>query len=65
LHGEFTFRDATALLPYLARARREPRLLLAVPARAPGSKHGYDIVDHDEINPEIGTREDFEPSWPS
>ncbi len=28
-------------------------------ARA-GSLHGYDIVDHGALNPEIGTREDFE-----
>ncbi len=26
----------------------------------PGSTHGYDIVDHDQINPEIGARADFE-----
>ena len=26
----------------------------------PGSTHGYDIVDHDALNPEIGTREDFD-----
>jgi len=25
-----------------------------------GSTHGYDIIDHNELNPEIGTREDFE-----
>ena len=26
----------------------------------PGSTHGYDIVDHNRLNPEIGTEEDFE-----
>ena len=26
----------------------------------PGSMHGYDIVDHDALNPEIGSRDDFE-----
>ena len=28
-------------------------------ARA-GSIHGYDVVDHNSLNPEIGNREDFE-----
>ena len=27
---------------------------------ARGSTHGYDVCDHNEINPELGTREDFE-----
>ena len=27
-------------------------------ARA-GSRHGYDIVDHNALNPEIGSRDDF------
>ena len=26
----------------------------------PGSTHGYDIVDHNELNPELGSREDFD-----
>jgi (1->4)-alpha-D-glucan 1-alpha-D-glucosylmutase len=26
----------------------------------PGSQHGYDVVDHGQINPELGTREDFD-----
>jgi (1->4)-alpha-D-glucan 1-alpha-D-glucosylmutase len=34
--------------------------LLAVPACSRGSRHGYDIVDHGQLNPEIGTREDFD-----
>src|SRR5699024_10549382 len=27
---------------------------------APGSMHGYDVVDYGEIDPEIGTREEFD-----
>jgi (1->4)-alpha-D-glucan 1-alpha-D-glucosylmutase len=34
--------------------------LLADPARAAGSQHGYDVVAHDEINPELGGRQGFE-----
>ena len=55
----FTFRDATALIPYLAslgisHVYASPYLK----ARA-GSTHGYDIVDHGALNPEIGTPEDY------
>ena len=58
LHSGFTLRRCHArIVPYLRAAGHQPRLLLAVScARAPGSTHGYDIVDHDELNPEIGTR---------
>ena len=60
LHGKFTFRDATRLLPYLA-ALGVSHVYCSPYLRArPGSTHGYDIVDHDELNPEIGTREDFD-----
>jgi (1->4)-alpha-D-glucan 1-alpha-D-glucosylmutase len=60
LHGKFTFRDATKLVPYLA-ALGVSHVYCSPYLRArPGSTHGYDIVDHDELNPEIGTREDFD-----
>ena len=59
-NGSFTFRDARALVPYLAalgvsHCYASPFLK----ARA-GSPHGYDIVDHAMFNPEIGTEEEFE-----
>ena len=60
LHGKFTFRDATALLPYLA-ALGVSHVYCSPYLRArPGSTHGYDIVDHEEINPEIGSREELD-----
>ena len=57
---EFTFAQATELIPYLAQlgishCYASPYLK----ARA-GSGHGYDIVDHAALNPEIGTTEDYE-----
>lgn len=60
LNRDFRFADATALLPYLAalgisHVYCSPWLK----ARA-GSTHGYDVIDHSAINPEIGTEEDFE-----
>jgi (1->4)-alpha-D-glucan 1-alpha-D-glucosylmutase len=56
---EFGFADAARIAPYLAKlgvshVYASPYLR----ARA-GSTHGYDIVAHDELNPELGTREDF------
>ena len=60
LHGEFTFRQATALVPYLA-ALGVSHVYCSPYLRArAGSKHGYDIIDHEALNPEIGTREDFD-----
>ncbi|WP_439815441.1 malto-oligosyltrehalose synthase [Zavarzinia sp. CC-PAN008] len=56
----FTFRDCLAIVPYLAQLGISH--LYASPflkARA-GSTHGYDIVDHNQLNPEIGSNEDFE-----
>jgi len=57
-HAGFRFEDATALVPDLAslgisHVYASPYLK----ARA-GSTHGYDIVDHGALNPEIGTPED-------
>jgi (1->4)-alpha-D-glucan 1-alpha-D-glucosylmutase len=60
LHGEFTFRHATALIPYLARLGVSHVYCSPYLKARPGSKHGYDIIDHDALNPEIGTRDDFE-----
>jgi (1->4)-alpha-D-glucan 1-alpha-D-glucosylmutase len=59
LTAGFGFRDAAALVPYLAALGISH--LYASPflkARA-GSTHGYDIVDHGELNPEFGGEEGF------
>ena len=58
-HKGFGFRNAAALAPYLARlgishVYASPYLK----ARA-GSTHGYDIVDHGQLNPELGDEADF------
>ena len=55
LHKGFSFDDATALVPYLARARRQPRLLLAVScARAPAACTATTSSTTTQLNPEIG-----------
>ena len=58
-HAGFRFTDATALVPYLASLGISH--IYASPylkARA-GSVHGYDIIDHSALNPEIGTPEEY------
>jgi (1->4)-alpha-D-glucan 1-alpha-D-glucosylmutase len=57
---DFTFRAARELVPYLAALGVSDCYASPfIKARA-GSRHGYDIVDHNAINPEIGTREELE-----
>src|SRR5438270_10038021 len=59
-HAGFTFRDAEHLVPYLhdlgvTHCYASPYL-----KARPGSQHGYDISNHQLLNPEIGTEEDYE-----
>jgi len=58
-HRDFTFRDATALVPYLASLGVSHIYASPIMESRPGSTHGYDIVDHNRLNPEIGTEADF------
>lgn len=58
-HQGFTFRDATALLPYLAELGISHIYASPLTEARPGSTHGYDIVSHNRLNPEIGTEEEF------
>jgi (1->4)-alpha-D-glucan 1-alpha-D-glucosylmutase len=60
LNSKFTFHDATALVPYLAELGISHVYCSPYFRARPGSMHGYDVVDHNEFNPEIGTRADFE-----
>lgn len=60
LNREFTFADATAIVPYLSALGISHCYLSPCLKARPGSMHGYDIVDHSSFNPEIGTAEDFD-----
>ncbi len=53
-HREFTFDDAVKVVPYLARLGTSHVYASPILKARPGSTHGYDIVDHGEINPELG-----------
>jgi (1->4)-alpha-D-glucan 1-alpha-D-glucosylmutase len=59
-HREFTFADARRVVPYLARLGISHVYASPIFQAAPGSTHGYDVCDHNALNPELGTREDFE-----
>jgi len=59
-HGGFTFQQACELVPYLARLGISHVYASPFFRAAPGSQHGYDVCDHNALNPEIGSREDFE-----
>jgi (1->4)-alpha-D-glucan 1-alpha-D-glucosylmutase len=60
LHRDFTFAHATELVPYLARLGVSHAYCSPYLRARPGSRHGYDIVDHAALNPEIGNRDDFD-----
>jgi (1->4)-alpha-D-glucan 1-alpha-D-glucosylmutase len=54
LHKNFTFADASAVADYLwalgiSHVYSSPYL-----QAAPGSMHGYDVVDHQKVNEELG-----------
>ena len=57
LHQGFTADDAAALVPYLARLGVGHLFCSPVLQAAPGSTHGYDVVDHSRIAAEIGGEE--------
>ncbi len=60
LNRDFTFARATELVPYLAQLGISHVYCSPYLKARPGSLHGYDIIDHTALNPEIGSEEDFE-----
>ncbi|MGQ9370586.1 malto-oligosyltrehalose synthase [Azospirillum sp. ST 5-10] len=57
---DFGFPAAAGLAPYLARLGVSHVYASPYLAARPGSTHGYDIVDHNALNPEIGDRTAFD-----
>ncbi len=60
LNAGFTLRQVTALVPYLARLGVSHVYCSPYLRARPGSTHGYDIVDHEALNPEIGDDTDLD-----
>jgi (1->4)-alpha-D-glucan 1-alpha-D-glucosylmutase len=59
LNRDFTFADAQALVGYLADLGISHVYASPFLKARSGSLHGYDIIDHNSLNPEIGTRAEF------
>lgn len=60
LNKDFRFEDARRIVPYLAVLGISHVYLSPILMARPGSTHGYDIVDHNRLNPEIGDARDFD-----
>ncbi|MPY73950.1 MAG: malto-oligosyltrehalose synthase [Alphaproteobacteria bacterium] len=56
----FTFRDATRIVPYLRDLGVSHVYASPILAARAGSMHGYDIVDHNALNPELGSEAEFD-----
>jgi (1->4)-alpha-D-glucan 1-alpha-D-glucosylmutase len=54
LTAEFGFARAAAVVPYLHELGITDVYLSPILAAAKGSHHGYDVVDHGRLNPELG-----------
>jgi (1->4)-alpha-D-glucan 1-alpha-D-glucosylmutase len=54
VHAGFPLERATAVVPYLERLGIGACYTSPYFTAAPGSTHGYDVANHNEINPELG-----------
>jgi (1->4)-alpha-D-glucan 1-alpha-D-glucosylmutase len=60
LHKDFTFNQAREIVPYLKELGITDLYTSPFFQASAGSTHGYDVVDHNRLNPEIGTEADFD-----
>ncbi|HYO67985.1 MAG TPA: malto-oligosyltrehalose synthase, partial [Archangium sp.] len=58
LHKGFHFSAAREAVPYLARLGVTDVYCSPYLKASPGSTHGYDCVDHKQLNPEVGSPEE-------
>lgn len=58
-HRQFTFQDATSIIEYLNQLGISHIYASPYLKARRGSLHGYDIVDHNSFNPEVGDEADF------
>ena len=57
---DFGFAEASEVLPYLHDLGISDIYASPIFHARAGSRHGYDVVDHGQLNPELGTRADFD-----
>ncbi|MBL7119053.1 MAG: malto-oligosyltrehalose synthase [Dehalococcoidia bacterium] len=60
LNGRFRFEDARALVPYLHDLGISDLYASPILKARRGSLHGYDVTDPTQLNPELGTDEQFD-----
>jgi (1->4)-alpha-D-glucan 1-alpha-D-glucosylmutase len=60
LQPAFGFAEARAVVPYLDALGVTDCYTSPYLTPSPGSSHGYDICDHRQLNPELGTRDDYD-----
>jgi len=60
LRAEFGFDDAAAVVPYLHSLGISHTYLSPILQAAPGSTHGYDVVDHSRLSEPMGGRPAFD-----
>jgi len=58
-HKDFNFRDFSLVIPYLNQLGVRTIYASPIFQAVPGSTHGYDTVNPQYINPEIGTLEEL------
>ncbi|HXJ01831.1 MAG TPA: malto-oligosyltrehalose synthase [Micropepsaceae bacterium] len=58
-HKDFSFAEAAKLAPYLATLGISHLYASPILAARAGSTHGYDVVDHARVNPELGGENGF------
>ena len=56
----FDFQQAQAVIPYLAQLGISTLYASPIFKARQGSPHGYDVVDPTQLNPDLGTPEDFD-----
>ncbi len=59
LHAGFTLKDALQVIPYLMRLGVSHVYASPILMPRKGSTHGYDVADHGQLNPDLGTDADF------
>jgi (1->4)-alpha-D-glucan 1-alpha-D-glucosylmutase len=60
LNPRFTFANARDIVPYLEALGVSDVYASSYLGARPGSMHGYDLTNHNVLNPEIGTAEDHD-----
>lgn len=59
-NSEFTFQDAQKIVNYLAELGVSDLYASPIFQATTGSTHGYDVTNPTQLNPELGTSEDFD-----